>query len=356
LFSKANEEDEFKSEVKLNYRLYEILEDQKTELKDSSTYNYSFEKDEDMSRYLIQIPLNAIPGRKYELKITATDILRNSVNVKYIIIDKSSVYGPQNFNVTDQYDNPYFDPKIIGDRIFKIKYRDNSIDTFFVKYYRPDTSVPKPIRGIHSADFIYSNPDSIWKYKYSESVFLQLPEEGIYLFQADTSVPKGLSLYNYGRYFPNVEEIDQLIEPLAYLSTKVEFKRITDAQNKKIAVDDFWLERAGNVDRARELIRIYYNRVYFANYYFTNNREGWKTDRGMVYIVYGPPQNIVKSTDEEKWFYYRRGSGPAIVFTFGLKESPFCNNDYILERSESQGWHWREAFDSWRNGKIFLLE
>ena len=127
-------------------------------------------------------------------------------------------------------------------------------------------------------------------------------------------------------------------------------------ENKKLATDNFWLGIAGSTGVAREMIRIYYNRVYFANYYFSGTKPGWKTDRGMVYIVYGPPKNLQKSPDSESWIYYLKGPSNSITFNFNYDPNPFNVDNYILSRSESHDWHWREAVDTWRSGKIFLLD
>jgi GWxTD domain-containing protein len=143
---------------------------------------------------------------------------------------------------------------------------------------------------------------------------------------------------------------------LAYLTTSADYQKLQNAENKKLAVDDFWLALGGSTNRARELIRIYYNRVYFANYYFSGNKPGWKTDRGMVYIVYGPPQNIEKSPVSETWLYYMKGASNSINFTFRHEPNSYNLDNYVLQRSESHDWHWREAVDSWRKGKIFLLD
>jgi len=54
----------------------------------------------------------------------------------------------------------------------------------------------------------------------------------------------------------------------------------------------------------------YYRRVDFANANFGTFIEGWKTDRGMVYIVLGPPNDIERHPFEagskpyEIWSYY----------------------------------------------------
>jgi hypothetical protein len=36
----------------------------------------------------------------------------------------------------------------------------------------------------------------------------------------------------------------------------------------------------------------YYTRVNYANVHFRGMREGWRTDMGMVYIIFGPPSDI----------------------------------------------------------------
>ena len=49
-----------------------------------------------------------------------------------------------------------------------------------------------------------------------------------------------------------------------------------------------------------------------ANQYFTSFKEGWKTDRGMVYMVFGPPDTAVLNGQQEIWEYKK--SRPAVLF------------------------------------------
>ena len=54
----------------------------------------------------------------------------------------------------------------------------------------------------------------------------------------------------------------------------------------------------------------YYRRVVFANENFSHYIEGWRTDRGMVFIILGAPNNIDRHPFEydskpyEVWEYY----------------------------------------------------
>ncbi len=199
-------------------------------------------------------------------------------------------------------------------------------------------------------------PDSIWTLPFNEELKYVLKYEGLYHFQLDSTVDEGLSVFNFGENFPKIKKPNQLIGPLAYLATSAEYNELRKATNQKLAFDNFWLNKTDNIEKARELIRIYYNRVYFANYYFTSYKPGWKTDRGMVYIIYGPPQALYRSDNQEKWVYYRKSFTSSINFTFNYQPSPYAVNNYVLQRSDSHEWHWREAIDSWRRGKVFLTD
>ncbi|HRR93724.1 MAG TPA: GWxTD domain-containing protein, partial [Bacteroidales bacterium] len=123
----------------------------------------------------------------------------------------------------------------------------------------------------------------------------------------------------------------------------------------------------GNVEKARELIRIYYTRTLFANYYFTSWKEGWRTDRGMIYIIYGPPDKLYKSNEAETWGYRKPSVqskwGPRysvkedyLFFTFKKRENIFTDNDFYLSRSETTVTYWDKAVQSWRKGIVFRLD
>ena len=76
-----------------------------------------------------------------------------------------------------------------------------------------------------------------------------------------------------------------------------------NAEDKKLALDKFWLAKAGSEERGKELIRKYYNRVQDANNYFSSYTEGWRTDRGMISIIFGKPNVVTRTRREEIWSY-----------------------------------------------------
>jgi len=158
-----------------------------------------------------------------------------------------------------------------------------------------------------------------------------------------------------------------MIEPLAYLANETEMEEMKASPRPKVALDEFWIKCGGNVEKSRELIRIYYTRVLYANYYFTSYKEGWRTDRGMIYILYGPPDKLYKSSEGEIWGYLE----PAVeskwgtrytvkekylYFNFRKRDNKFYDNEYSLSRSETVVSYWDQAVLAWRRGIVFRLD
>lgn len=153
--------------------------------------------------------------------------------------------------------------------------------------------------------------------------------------------------------FPQVESIQGMIESLRYISSRREFELMEGSKFPKQELDKFWLDCGGNKDRARELIRIYYNRVLEANYYFSSITEGWKTDRGLIHIIFGNPNRIRSTVDYETWIYGEEANVSSLVFNFRKMPTPFSRNHYQLERNPLYRTEWDRAVTAWRNGRIF---
>ncbi len=153
--------------------------------------------------------------------------------------------------------------------------------------------------------------------------------------------------------FPKVRTIRTMIESLRYISSKREYEKIEGSRYPKKELDAFWIDCGSSKDRARELIRIYYGRVEEANYYFSSFTEGWRTDRGLVHIVFGNPNRIQSTGDFETWFYGEENNLSTVTFTFRRINTPITRNHYQLERNVIYRTEWDRAVTAWRNGRIF---
>jgi GWxTD domain-containing protein len=158
----------------------------------------------------------------------------------------------------------------------------------------------------------------------------------------------------FDRDYPRVTRLRQMTEALVYLASEKEIKAIRaaiteDERRKKF--DQFWLQRGETPQAAANLIKQYYSRMEEANRLFPSFKEGWKTDRGMVYMIFGPPSLIETRYRTEQWTY---NSGVAFLFqreTTQRGDLPFLN--WTLQRDAVYEWYWQKEIDRWRGGQAF---
>ena len=70
-----------------------------------------------------------------------------------------------------------------------------------------------------------------------------------------------------------------------------------------MALDQFWLKVNNQKDEARKVIKMYFENIEAANQLFSGHKSGWRTDRGMVMSIYGPPEIVYRNWDTEIWQY-----------------------------------------------------
>ena len=84
-----------------------------------------------------------------------------------------------------------------------------------------------------------------------------------------------------------------LKEDVAYIITSDEraaFKRLQNAEEREQFIEQFWIRRDPTPDTAdNEYREEMYRRIAYANQHFASGWPGWKTDRGRIYITFGPP-------------------------------------------------------------------
>jgi GWxTD domain-containing protein len=94
----------------------------------------------------------------------------------------------------------------------------------------------------------------------------------------------------------NLKDLDLAIRELRYIATSKEMGLFEDAktlEEKQKLFIEFWRKRDPSPDaEVNEYMQQYYARVDYANEHFTHYLEGWKSDRGMVYILLGPPNSV----------------------------------------------------------------
>jgi hypothetical protein len=87
----------------------------------------------------------------------------------------------------------------------------------------------------------------------------------------------------------------------------------------------------------------------------------------MIYLIYGPPDKVYKSSVEESWGYRKpeikskwgsryQNKEDYLFFSFKKRDNKFSDNDYSISRSETIVSFWEQAVLSWRKGIVFRLD
>lgn len=110
----------------------------------------------------------------------------------------------------------------------------------------------------------------------------------------------------------HASNMDDAIEQIRYVASGKEIKKIKQAEDKYKAFQQFWKEKDPSpTTEENELMEEYYRRINHANRNFDSMMDGWKTDRGMVYIILGSPDDIERHPFEIDskpyiiWYYYQ---------------------------------------------------
>lgn len=227
---------------------------------------------------------------------------------------------------------------------------DTTSRKFLVKYFSRDFPAPIPaFVEKYRAPFNYV-PDSTFflELRNGKTPYFIPEKTGFYFFQPDTSILQGPSLFRMAPGFPKVTQHALMLDALKYITSAREFQLLKSYNYPKVAVDSFWIVNAGRPDLATELIRKYYLRVETANNLYTSYTDGWKTDRGMIYIVIGKPAKVFRSFEQEVWIYGEYDDPRALKFYFNKAKNPFTNNDYVLVRNQYYKSVWYQNVQIWR--------
>jgi GWxTD domain-containing protein len=112
-----------------------------------------------------------------------------------------------------------------------------------------------------------------------------------------------------------------LNEDVSYIISDEErsaFNKLQTDEEREQFIEQFWLRRDPSPDtEENEFKEEHYRRIAYANERFASGIPGWKTDRGRIYITFGPPDEI---EDHSSGGFYERppeeGGGETSTFPF----------------------------------------
>jgi GWxTD domain-containing protein len=116
------------------------------------------------------------------------------------------------------------------------------------------------------------------------------PQENEKLSKAEKRRQKAIQKEMEGAYKKWLEE------EVPYIITNEEraaFKKLSTDDEKEQFIEGFWERRNPNPGSPEnEFKEEYYRRIAYANEHFASGIPGWKTDRGRIYIMYGPADEV----------------------------------------------------------------
>jgi GWxTD domain-containing protein len=111
-----------------------------------------------------------------------------------------------------------------------------------------------------------------------------------------------------------------LTEDVGYIITDEEkkaFKSLQTDEEREQFIEQFWLRRDPTPDtEENEYREEHYRRIAYANEHFASGIPGWKTDRGMIYIKYGPPDELDDHNGGTETRSFQEGGGETTMYPY----------------------------------------
>lgn len=304
------------------------------------------------------IDLPRIDRPSYLLRLTIRDLNRDVQSSLMLRVEYGSAGMRQLFLPVDPRNGlPRFTDHITPqDGPVRVRCEAYQGRTLHGTYHRTDPGLPAPVFTAGSSPATASTADSSFTVQVDpqEGTFmLHATRPGTYHVRPDTTNPQGYTLFVLENAYPYVGVSSDMLRPMRYITSMQEYDRISKSANVRQAIERFWLDAAGDRERAREAIRIYYTRVENANRHFTAHVEGWRTDRGLVHIIFGVPSSIYRSETSETWVFGEENNLLSLTFTFVKRNDPFSDNDFVLNRDPTLKGAWYRNVESWRNGRVY---
>ncbi len=199
---------------------------------------------------------------------------------------------------------------------------------------------------------IYFERDTTLPEKKNQVVEVIIPadrfEEDLYDFVAqvwnikEKEVVKDIISFRVWKPFFKSKRYFERVRQMIYITTSKEEKELLNArvEEREKLWNELWESKDPTPeDGVNEFLIEYFERVDFANKNFSRGSffEGWRTDRGKVYIILGSPDYVVEesfSMDQNPyqiWYYYEKGY--ELIFV-----QRYLTGDYELQNPPPEVW------------------
>lgn len=297
-----------------------------------------------------EFDIRAGVGQNYLLSLNLSDLHRKSSLNRTMYINRRTKGSSCSFKASQAGYGQLYSNVLLNKKPVVITTTDTTLKSLWVQVFHRKFALPAPPFAPEVRPKFDYTPDSSFQILLHKGISpeLVLNKPGFYYFRSDTSSREGYTLFRFSEGFPELVKAGQMLGALRYITSSKEFDELNKRHDSRSAVDSFWLATGGNAERAVSLIKDYYLGVQRANELFSSFTEGWQTDRGLIYVVLGPPNVVYRSNLQEEWVYGEAGNMRSMYFYFMKVENPFTSDDYVLLRDPTMKQAWYMAAEKWR--------
>ena len=305
------DDDVFKANILSTMQIYDIDNDSiiiQESWKEELIEKY-YESTRSSSKYLLFNKFANLPKGNYHIRVNIQDLDNSNIFKSQKKIDLSAANGfgdlslylktdLNEFLIIKEMDNEF---KIDHNQIllsFQYFNDDKKIDELLLeldgpneKYLEKYSNLSMDDNGFYSIDFVI--PDIYYN------------RFDLILSVSDYSISKSLYLENIDNNFWT-NDSTEIISVMRYILPVADIKSM-----KKLKLSDqfefinnYWADRDPDSNTLEnELLVEFTNRVKFVNSKFSDLGKGWRSDRGRVYIIYGPPEMVERYSNQSDGIY-----------------------------------------------------
>ena len=121
---------------------------------------------------------------------------------------------------------------------------------------------------------------------------------------------------------------------MSYIFTSKEYRQVRELSKKEKIdfVKDYWKKLDPTPEtELNEVMDEFFQRIEFSSSNFSELGPGWQSDRGRVYIIFGPPEHIEMTNQNNqgyKYIIWHYPSGKQFIF---IDEGMFGNYQLFRE-------------------------
>jgi len=239
---------DYQSKIRIKYIFYKSLE--KTVIIDSASNVYTLKKQTTNKSLITKFSID-IPDEQCFMVIITQDLYNRKKSLNFLSVKDSSLSSSKFLLIDSASNLPIFTNYI---KPYKTYYFNTSFsnNSFLVQKYFIDSIFPAPPYS-SSKNKIEIKIDT--QFYINDGSYFKFKKTGIYkITNIDTK--EFTYITNFGNYFPSIYTPAQMIPPLRYFASTSEFNELEKTINKKLAVDNFWLSKNSDTQKAKGLIKI----------------------------------------------------------------------------------------------------